>query len=291
MPPEPVFLKHQDPPWLWGGLSVGSIALHMGLLLLLGGRGLTLQTPAPTRSGNWVPITLWSAASDVDAAANPAAKAIATASTPPAPVPVAPQTSANTLPSPSPKPNPDAKPNSAQPKPSPSPNPQASPKPSPAPSPNAAPTPPNPNASPTTDEPEGSNQDNSGQAAAGFGIGFEWPNDICQMSSPVACTDPVDRPAQIQTEPTATQVTRLFQDLGLKVTPSTELETVIIVEPNGTATVAPDTTTVLQGHLTASQAEALAQNIIAFYRFSPTLREGQATPYGYTITLSVTPNM
>ncbi|MGB0563204.1 MAG: hypothetical protein ACPGVO_15570 [Spirulinaceae cyanobacterium] len=297
MSSEPHPPEHQESPWLWTGLSVGSIALHAGLLLLLGGRGLTLQPSAPSRSGDWVPITLWSAAPNASAPSSAAAAPNTPPATSTSPVPVAPQTSPNSAPNPDPpQPNPDAKTDSSnpQPNPNPSPNPQSSPQP--APTPSTAEPKPNPNPTHTPGDAAGGNPGNTDQSSSGFGVGFEWPQDICYVNSPEICTaDPIDRRADTQTKPTSTQVTRLLNDLGLRVTTLTQIQTVIVVETDGKTTVTltennSKTTKVLQGNLTVAQAEILAPKLIALYDFSPTLREGQATEYGYTVTLTITPN-
>jgi hypothetical protein len=96
--------------------------------------------------------------------------------------------------------------------------------------------------------------------------------------------------AQVISAPDGSAIASQLQDLG--VTDTVRIQTVIIVETNGTAAVYQPsaTTSVLQGSLSPSQAAQIAQQLISLYRFSPTQMGGQSIPYDYTIVLVIQPS-
>ena len=101
--------------------------------------------------------------------------------------------------------------------------------------------------------------------------------------------DVISQAAQIrQTEKQLERINYLTP-LGINLDGVVRLETVIIIEIDGKATVEPQFTEVLQGNLSPSQAESLAQAILAQWQFEPSYMEGQPVVQDYVIQLTLSP--
>ncbi|NEO82661.1 MAG: hypothetical protein F6J87_00085 [Spirulina sp. SIO3F2] len=293
-------LKHSESPWLWVMLSGGSIALHAGLLLALNSHALQFQPTSVTASGNWVPITLWSATAAPTPAAAPQK---ATPS-----VPIAPQNTpkATSTPQSQPPPTPQATPKPAL-KPSPTPTP------SPTPRPNATPNPPQneavvdeneshqqnqqPDENNSSNSNNGSNQtgptnDADSASSPSFSVAPLGFTNLCLSGNP-DCKHPVDSSARTIQEPTSGEIGSLLKELALKLTETVKIQTVIDVKLDGTAEVIvlnPSLTQVLDGNIERLEAEALAAKLIKFYRFETPRLQGVPKRHDYTVILTIAPN-
>ena len=80
-----------------------------------------------------------------------------------------------------------------------------------------------------------------------------------------------------------------LKSLGIGLEQVVQLKLIVVIETTGRAIVSPNSTQVLRGNISADKAEQLARTSVERLRFNPTVMAGQFVDRDYSLTLTINP--